>query len=294
MKSKTFYRVYIKTALGHLYYLSDNDMSTPGVGPDGKSTVDSFDHESENFAFISNCTPDDVYHFSSKSKAEDAIKSLPFPYNEKCQLMAINDPKYSLYKRIYYRIGKIDFPVGSSWCDAEGNFTDKLPKGPKTLFVDRSAGEEFLSKLENPPIGAAVFEFYDFGAPDFIFWYKTNSGAIYTNEGAVKSPRTDIDLKKCSFGEVGTPEYVGYRFCKKTPEGMAWMSKDNIFKTNINDETLSLYTLEDAKKYAEINTIDCDVEIAEIYSSGSPKWEWNYKILSTGKVYNSSSVELTE
>lgn len=292
MSPKNIYRVFIKTPSGHLYYLSDNDMSTPGVGPDGKTNIDTFNHEDNNLAFLSNCLPKEVYHFSTKKKAEEAIKNLPFPYNERCQIIGVSEATNALYKRIYYRIGKIKCPIGVSWCNAEGSFINEMPSGPQTLFTDKTVAEEFLSNIKNAPVGASVFEFYDFGAPDFKFLYKTNSGAIYNSEGKIEHQRSDIKITDCNFGDVGIPQYVFYRFLKRTSEGLAWLCTDDTFKKGIFDETLSLYTLNDAKKYAKINSIDTDVEIVEIYSGGDPDWKWNYKILSTGKVYNSSSQEI--
>lgn len=279
--------------MGNLYYLSDNNMSSPGVGAEGQTNIDSFDSESTDFAFISNCTPEEVYHFSSKSEAEKVIKNLPFPYNERCKLMEISDLKHPLYKRIFYKIGKICLPFEVSWCNEDGIFTSEIPFGEKTSFVDKSEAEEFLSKIENAPIGASVFEFYDFGPPNYYFWYKSNSGAIYTPEGEVCSLRTDVDIKKCAFGDLGIPVYVYYCFLKKTPSGsITWMDTDNTFNEGTSDKTLYLYTLDDAKKYVEVNSLASDVEIVEIYSSGSPDWEWNYKVLSSGKVYTSSSKQI--
>jgi hypothetical protein len=293
MFDKNVYRVCVKTSKGHLYYLSDDNMSTPGVGPEGESNLDSFTCNEDNFAFLSNCTPEDVYHFSTKEKAKEAIDHLPFPYNEKSEPIEVATLQTPLYKRIYYRIGKMHCPIGTSWLNLDGSFTPNIPEKPSS-FVNKSEAEEFLSTYKNIPVGTDIFEVYDFGEPDFTFWYRVNSGAVFSHDAKLKMQRNDIDIKNCSFGDIEIPKYVFYRFCKKSSlNKLMWLYEDNTFEFGVSEKTLSLHTLNDAKKYAEQNSFNSNIEIVEVYSSGDPDWKWNYKVLSTGKVYTSEAVEIT-
>lgn len=293
MSDKNVYRVCVKTSTGNLYYLSDNNMSTPGVGPEGTSNLDSFTYDEENFAFLSNCTPEDVYHFSTEEKAKEAIDNLPFPYKERSQPIEVPTVKTPLYKKIYYRIGKIHCPVGVSWLNLDGSFTTSIPKESKTLFTDKTEAEKYLSDFKNVPIGTSVFEFYDFGEPDFIFWYRVNSGAVFSHDTKLKVQRKDVDIEQCVFGDLENVKYVFYRFYIKTSDGIKWLRKNNTFEPGVDEDTIAFYTLNDAKKYAEQNSFDFSVKIIEIYSSGDPDWKWNYKVLSTGKVYTPEAVEIT-
>jgi len=292
MFDKNVYRVCVKTAKGHLYYLSDDNMSTPGVGPEGTSNLDSFTYNEDNFAFLSNCAPEDVYHFSTKEKAKEAIDHLPFPYNEKSEPIEVPTLKTPLYKKVYYRIGKLHCPVGVSWLNLDGSFTSNIPEKP-SLFVHKDKAEEFLSTFKNIPVGVDIFEFYDFGEPDFIFWYKVNSGAIYSHTGEIKVQRNDVDIEQCAFGDVGIPKHIYYRIYKKTSDGIEWLRKNNTFEPGVDEDTMAFYTSNDANQYIEQNSFDFNIQIIEVYSSGDPDWKWNYKVLSTGKVYNCEAIELT-
>ena len=106
------YRVIIKSASNKIYYLID-DNAAPAV--------DSF-VSSDAVQFSSEVTPVQVHTFSTRELAEQAIATLPYPYNEKGSALETESKEAHLAEAVYYRVVKHPFWSAVHWAKNDGSF----------------------------------------------------------------------------------------------------------------------------------------------------------------------------
>jgi hypothetical protein len=156
------YRVIIKTVTSKLFYLTDDTTS-----PETDTFV-----ISDNIQFLCDVQAVDVHTFSTEEKAKEVIAALPYPYCDRCTTIECETPKSKLVNSIQYRLIRKKFKSPIQWISYDGTESDLITKNTVN-FMTLDEVKEFKSTLSgwNKRL-ADIVECYDYGAPDFAFYYK--------------------------------------------------------------------------------------------------------------------------
>jgi hypothetical protein len=153
------YRIVIQSSFGHIYYLTSVD------NPKTDDIVDK-----KNIDFLSNLNSTHAHTFSTKELAQEAINSLPYPYNEKAIYLETESINSPIVEKLYYRIIK---SIGDKskiyWVNNDKTFDTNITNNSSTFHSLKSA-EEFQKKLfKTDLITSKIVLVYDYGLPNYDF-----------------------------------------------------------------------------------------------------------------------------
>jgi hypothetical protein len=157
------YRIAIKVRSQQFYYLTSES--------DNPKTDEDLDFE--NISFLSNVGADDIHTFSTKEIAEEVIKKLPFPYNEKAVVLEVEAIDSPIVKSSYYRILKrFTSNKRIEWANFDKSFSYTITENC-AQFHELEDAEKFKNSLLGfDDTLARIVEVSDYGEPNYDFEVK--------------------------------------------------------------------------------------------------------------------------
>lgn len=152
------YRIAIITG-GLYYYL----MSDP-VAPE----LDTAIVEDSEFEFDDAAPAAQTFKYSTKELAQQSITSLPYPYNEKSEVVALQSEEDPLPRRRYYRAGK--YLPRIWWLNQDNSYTRTVSIETIVQANDLVEIEEHIKTLPGwDEKVTRVIEVLDYGEPNYAF-----------------------------------------------------------------------------------------------------------------------------
>jgi hypothetical protein len=155
------YRVVIQSsASSKIYYLTSN-IDAPEI--DCEVNL-------EQIEFLSKLNPQHAHVFSSEEKAQEVIKALPFPYNQKASVLGVSSVNTKIVSTIFYRVAKKAYNKNTIlWANPNKSFTEDI-SNDTLIFASQEDAETFIQSLKglNKKFSFVV-KIKDYGEPDYQF-----------------------------------------------------------------------------------------------------------------------------
>jgi len=145
---------------GSIYYLTSDNESPATDAPVNLDKIE----------FLSKPYSTHPHTFSSEERAKEVIKSLPFPYCNKCSLLAVTSIYTRVVSSIFYRVIKKSFNKNSLlWANTDKSFTEHI-SNDTALFTSQEDAENFIQSLKGlNKRFSFVVKIKDYGEPDYQF-----------------------------------------------------------------------------------------------------------------------------